>query len=214
MITDRHRLGPDWQARLVELVRAAAEGGVDLVQIRERGLDGGPLFELVRRCVDAVGATRTRIVVNDRVDVALAASAHGVHLPGGSMSPSRVRGLVGAEFLIGRSVHSEDDVRRANEEEGLDYLVFGTVFASTSKPRIVPAGVTRLAEAAAVTCLPVLAVGGMTPVTVGEIASTGASGFAAIGLFVDSGVDHVHAAVTNASAAFDAASRDCRRGAA
>src|SRR5688572_7868800 len=85
MITDRSRLGAGWEDALVARVAAAARDGVDLVQVRERDLDARVLTRVVERCVAAVARTRTRVLVNDRVDVALAAGAHGVHLRGDSM---------------------------------------------------------------------------------------------------------------------------------
>ncbi len=77
----------------------------------------------------AVKGTRTRILVNDRLDVALAAGAHGVHLRGDSMPASRARSLAPIGFLIGRSVHSVDEAVRRHADGGVDYLLFGAVFA-------------------------------------------------------------------------------------
>jgi thiamine-phosphate pyrophosphorylase len=180
LITDRSRGGED---ATVERVRWAAGAGVHLVQVRERDLDGGPLTALVRRCVDAVRGSRTRVLVNDRVDVALAAGAHGVHLRADSMPAARVRAICPQGFLVGRSVHARDEAMAAAAAGGLDYLLFGTVFATTSKPGRAPAGLGALAEVAAAVTIPVLAVGGVTPDTVDEVVMAGAAGFAAIGMF-------------------------------
>jgi thiamine-phosphate pyrophosphorylase len=121
-------------APLVDRVAAAARAGVTLVQVRQPRLDGGPLLALVRACLDAVRGTSTRVVVNERLDVALAGGAHGVHLREHSIAAARARALAPRGFIIGRSVHSLDDaVARAGEGE-LDYLVFGTTFATGSKP--------------------------------------------------------------------------------
>ncbi len=181
LITDRRRGGEDVT---VERVRRAAAAGVHLVQVRERDLDGGPLTSLVRRCVDAVRGTRTRVLVNDRVDVALAAGAHGVHLRADSMPAARVRALCPPGFLVGRSVHARDEAIAAAAAGGLDYLLFGTVFATTSKPGRAPVGLAALAEVASAVTIPVLAVGGVTPDRVDEVVVAGAAGFAAIGMFV------------------------------
>ena len=159
MITDRHRLDGGDVDRLVERVALAASAGAHLVQVRERDLDGGPLLRLVRRLIEAVRTTSTRILVNDRVDVALAAGAHGVHLRGDSMPAGRVRAMVPQGFLVGRSVHATDEALRMTAEGGLDYLICGTVFESRSKPRQASGGVSTLAEVAAGTAVPVLAVG-------------------------------------------------------
>ena len=93
LVTDRRRLSiaADDIDRLVDLVAAAARAGIDLIQIRERDLDARQLAALVRRCVDAVEGTGTKVLVNDRADVAIAAGAHGVHLRGDSIAAPAVR---------------------------------------------------------------------------------------------------------------------------
>ncbi|HXD20186.1 MAG TPA: thiamine phosphate synthase [Vicinamibacterales bacterium] len=182
-MTDRHRLGPAWETALVEHVREAARAGVHLVQVRERDLDGGPLARLVSSCVEAVRGTGTRVLVNDRLDVALAAGAHGVHLRADSFAAQRARACAPPRFLIGRSVHSLAETLAATEEGATDYLVFGTVFETTSKPGLAVAGVAGLAAAAAATRLPVLAIGGITAARIGEVMAAGASGVAGISMF-------------------------------
>ena len=106
------------------------------------------------RAVAAVRGTRARILVNDRPDVALAAGAHGVHLRGDSAPARRVRAAVPPSFLIGRSVHSLDEIAQVSDEGSVDYLLFGTVFATASKPDRPASGIAGLAEAvnAAVAC--------------------------------------------------------------
>jgi thiamine-phosphate pyrophosphorylase len=183
LVTDRHRSGPAWETVVADRVRAAARAGVHLVQVRERDLDGGPLMLLTAACLDAVRGTPARVVVNDRLDVALAAGAHGVHLRGDSMPAPRVRRVVPAGFVIGRSVHSVDETRAATALGGLDYLIFGTVFESASKPGLAPAGLGALAAVAGATILPVLAIGGVTSARIGEVMAAGAAGVAAIGMF-------------------------------
>ena len=183
MITDRRRYGPAWEDLLVTRIAAAARAGVHLLQVRERDLDAADLLRLVRRCLDAVRRTRARVLVNDRLDVALAAGAHGVHLRGDSMPAPRVRAITGAGFLIGRSIHSTADATAAAAAGGLDYLLFGTVFATASKPGRPAAGLDALREAAQATRLPVLAVGGMSRERWPEARAAGAAGFAAIAGF-------------------------------
>jgi thiamine-phosphate pyrophosphorylase len=183
MITDRRRFGSE--DVLVRRVAAAAAAGVDLVQVRERDLDARDLSHLVARCVQTVAGTRTRVLVNDRLDVALAAGAHGVHLRGDSLPASRARALAPIGFLIGRSVHSLDDAVAACAGGGLDYVLFGAVFATASKPGQAPAGTAALAEVAAAVRVPVLAVGGVSRETVGQLAGSGCAGYAAIGWFAD-----------------------------
>ena len=183
LITDRQRLGAGWERATVERVRAAARAGVDLVQVRERDLDGGPLVGLVRACVEAVGATHTRVLVNDRLDVALAAGAHGVHLRADSVPEDRMRGFVPTGFLIGRSVHSVEEATTAFSAEALDYLIFGTVFETASKPGREAAGLSALAAVSAATPLPVLAVGGITAARIDAVMAAGGAGVAAISMF-------------------------------
>jgi len=189
MISDRRRFGERSDDALVAAVGAAAAAGIDLVQIRERDLDGRALTSLVTRCLDAARRTRTRVLVNDRLDVALTAGAHGVHLRGDSMPASRARALAPAGFVIGRSVHGVDEAERVTKEGGLDYLLFGSVFSTASKPGVAPAGVGVLTEVVESTTLPVLAVGGITANTAHGLAATGAAGVAAIGMFADASAD-------------------------
>ncbi len=187
MITDRRRFAGDDD--LVQRVASAAIAGVDLVQVRERDMEARDLSRLVERCLAAVRTTRTRILVNDRLDVALAVGAHGVHLRSDSMPASRARALAPIGFLIGRSVHSVAEAVAACAGGGLDYLLFGAVFATASKPGYTPAGVQALAEVAAAVSIPVLGVGGMSRETAPQLAGTGCAGFAAIGWFADGDLD-------------------------
>lgn len=195
--------GAGWERGLVDRVAAAAHAGVHLIQIRERDLDGRGLTHLVERCVLAVRGTTARIVVNDRLDVALAAGAHGVHLRADSVPAPRARAIVSRRFVVGRSVHSRDEAECADRDGGLDYLIFGTVFESRSKPGVEPAGPDALAAVAAATTLPVLAVGGMAPDRVHQVAKAGAAGIAAIELFADCPLDALQLLVAQAALAFD-----------
>jgi thiamine-phosphate diphosphorylase len=187
---------------LVASVAAAARAGIDLVQVRERDLDGGALVRLVARCLDASRHTRTRVLVNDRVDVAMAAGAHGVHLRGDSMPAPRVRAVVPPGFLIGRSIHSREEAARVSAEGGLDYLMFGTVFSTTSKPDVMPAGVQSLIDVASASPLPVLAIGGITCETVRALERTGAAGIAAIGVFADTPLEQLPRTISELVHAF------------
>lgn len=203
MITDRQRLGVDAEEQLVRRVGAAARAGVHLVQVRERDLEGGPLTRLVSRCVDAVAGTATRILVNDRLDVALAAGAHGVHLRADSMPASRARTVVPHGFLIGRSVHGVAEASRVTADGALDYLIFGTVFPTSSKPGRSVSGATILADVVAATTLPVLAVGGITRENARTVARAGVAGVAAIGLFADGPEEMLQVVVSAVNMAFD-----------
>lgn len=188
---------------LVDRIRAAALAGVHLVQVRQRTFEARPLTGLVEQAIDAVRGTRARVVVNDRLDVALAAGAHGVHLRGDSVPGARVRAVAPPPFLIGRSVHAPREAREAAEAGGLDYLLCGAVFPTPSKPGAAGSGLASLAATGTSVSLPVLAVGGMAPGRLHGVAEAGAAGFAAIGLFADCDVDTLGPAVAAAVRAFD-----------
>ncbi len=184
-VTDRVRFGLT-VADLVHRVTRAASTGVDVVQVRERDLDDSHLLVLVRDVVAAVSGTSTRVLVNDRADVAIAAGAHGVHLRGDSPRASRVRAILPAGFIVGRSVHSLEEIDATVADGACDYLMFGTVFPSAGKPqghRV--AGVEALREACRRSALPVIAIGGIDRSRVEEIAQSGAAGFAAVAMFME-----------------------------
>jgi thiamine-phosphate pyrophosphorylase len=191
LVTDRHRLaaaggaGGDWGARLRRQIADAAEAGVDLVQIREPDLPAGELCRLVADAVILTRGTATRVVVNDRLDVALAAGADGVHLRSGSFAASRARALAPLGFLVGRSVHGADEARAAAEQGCVDYLIAGTVFPSRSKAAgSTSIGVPGLADVVMAAHVPILAIGGITLETAPDAARAGAAGVAAIGFFI------------------------------
>jgi thiamine-phosphate pyrophosphorylase len=203
MVTDRRTSGGS--DAVADAAVRAARAGVDLIQIREHGLEDRDLLALTLQIRDRTSDTRARILINDRVDVALAADVDGVHLPGRGMSAARARTLVPAHFLIGRSVHSEDEAAAAERDGGCDYLIFGSVFDSASKPSgHVPAGVDALQRVCGRVALPVLAIGGVTWSRVPEIVKTGAAGIAAIGLFADTDEAQLREALRGARLSFPA----------
>jgi thiamine-phosphate pyrophosphorylase len=204
LVTNRARYGGE--SRLVDAVGEAAAAGVHLVHVRERDLEAKALYMLVRRCVAAVERTRTRILVNDRFDVAVAAGAHGVHLPSFGVPAPRIRAVAPPGFLIGRSVHAVEEATAIGRDGGVDFLVFGTVFATTSKPGAQPAGADALRVVADSVAIPVLAIGGITTTRLRLVASTGAAGFAAIDLFAEAatrGLGALQTLVSAAALAFD-----------
>ena len=188
LVTDRRRLSPgatESQAAgaVVGLVEAAAGAGIDLIQIRERDMETRALVSLVRQCVSAVTGTKTRVLVNDRLDVALAAGAAGVHLREDSMAAEAARSILSEAALVGRSVHGVDGADRVWSH--LDYLVVGTLFPSASKPASQPlTSIERLSAICGANTIPVLAIGGMTMERARAVARAGAAGIAAIGLFI------------------------------
>jgi thiamine-phosphate pyrophosphorylase len=208
LVTDRTRYVP---GSLVPTIAAAARAGVDLIQVRERNLADRELLALVREVTSAVAGTGARVIVNDRLDIALAAGAAGVHLPGHAVSSADVRRIAPAGFLVGRSVHAASEAAAATAGGGYDYLVFGSILPSASKPRgQVSAGFDGLAAAcravdAAASAgggrVPVLAIGGLTAADAPAVARAGAEGLAAIGLFA--GARDVAGLVTALRSAFD-----------
>lgn len=187
LVTDRQRLASgatdaDAAACLLDQARYAAAAGIDYIQVRERDLDGRELAGLVRAIVAVTRNTRTRVLVNDRLDVAIATRADGVHLRADSMAAEDVRRCTVPGFLVGRSVHGSAEARSAGP---VDYLVAGTVWATSSKPEGHPLiGVDGLARIAAAASVPVLAIGGIESSSARRVFLAGAAGVAAIGLWM------------------------------
>jgi thiamine-phosphate pyrophosphorylase len=185
-VTDRKSLGMgEGGESVLGKIRAAVAGGVDWVQLREKDLSGRELLALAREAVAGGGA---RVIVNDRLDVALAAGAAGVHLGRESLSARDVvrwcsSGNAPAEFLVGVSCHSLEEAREA-ESAGASYIFFGPVFDTPSKRGMgEPQGVGRLAEICGSVAIPVVAIGGVSELNAGHCIRAGAAGIAAIRMF-------------------------------
>ena len=165
-------------------MRWAVDAQIDMVQLRERDLTASQLATLVAECVAIARGTPTRVMVNDRLDIALACGASGVHLRGDSAPAQVVRRTVPAGFLVGQSVHSVDDAVASAPH--VDYLIAGTIWPSTSKQSetgcLGPEGLAEIVQAVGV---PVLAIGGVDHERLASVAATGAAGVAAIGWFQD-----------------------------
>ena len=209
-VTDRRAFGleePQASSRLLQSIERAARAGVDAIQLREKDLPGRALFELARGgaacCAPpphrpgagaphAVSACGTRFLINDRLDVALAAGASGVHLGSESVGVAdvvrfRTEGRAPTEFLIGRSCHSLEEAAQA-QRDGADYIFFGPIFATPSKARFgAPQGTESLAAVCRALQIPVVAIGGITLENSGTCLAAGAAGIAAIRLFQEAG---------------------------
>jgi thiamine-phosphate pyrophosphorylase len=188
-VTDRKSLGEGTGgAGVLGRIRAAIAAGVDWVQIREKDLSGRELLGLAREVVAAGGGAR--VIVNDRLDVALAAGAAGVHLGRESLGARDVvswcrGGNAPADFVVGVSCHSLKDAREA-ESAGTAYIFFGPVFDTPSKRGMgEPQGIARLAEICRGVAIPVLAIGGVGEANARDCIHAGAAGIAAIRMFQD-----------------------------
>ena len=178
LITDRRQVAPGLE--LAAAVERALEGGVRAVQLREKDLSAAALFPLACELRALTRRYGARLFVNDRIDVALAAEADGVHLGGHSLPTKVVRRLLGSGRLIGVSTHSEAEAVQA-ARDGADFVTFGPVYFTPSKaPFGAPVGLGRLRSAVAATPLPVFALGGITPERCAEVREAGAAGAALI----------------------------------
>jgi thiamine-phosphate diphosphorylase len=202
-VTDRKALPPGKTAGalhdkiLLDMIRVAAAAGADWVQIREKDLSTRELFALVREGVALTSARpgsnpahSIKVIVNDRLDVALAAGAAGVHLGHASApSPEVVRwcraGNAPADFLVGVSCHSLEGAQEA-ERAGASYTYFGPIYETPSKiPFGKPHGVEELAQVAKAVSIPVIAIGGVNESNAPECIRAGAAGIAAIRMIQD-----------------------------
>jgi thiamine-phosphate pyrophosphorylase len=189
LVTDRRRLGAAIGAGPAEFIDAleaqvvaAARAGIELVQIREPDLETAQLLGLVRSITSKCRETAAKILVNDRLDVALAAGAAGVHLKESSVTPDEARRLAPPGFVIGASVHTPVT---ATARRSADFLIAGTVMPTVSKQ---PAdylewkGLENVIVAARGT--PVLGIGGLDLSSIPMLAAGGAAGLAAVGAFI------------------------------
>ena len=219
-MTDRRRLSGATadpgraQQCLLRQAQHAVDARIDVLQIREPDLEATELARLVTGMVAMARGSRSRIVVNDRLDIALACGAAGVHLRANSLPPLAARSIAPRGFVIGRSVHTLEEAAAVASD--VDYLIAGTVWPSESKPLGAAGppllGLSGLAAIAAAVSVPVLAIGGVTLDRIPAVVSCGAAGVAAIGLFMGSPGDEggsgcraraLHGTVRAARARFD-----------
>ncbi len=206
-VTDRHSLPLQSSATPEQALEAAAaraaRAGADWIEVREKDLGARPLLELTRGIL--LRAAAARVIVNDRLDVAWAAGAAGVHLAGNSLPVAAVAHWLGeragAGFLLGKSCHSAEEAQAA-ERDGASYVFFGPIFATPSKLAYgPPQGLVRLEEVCRQVRLPVLAIGGITGENARRCIEAGAAGIAAIRWFQQPGDIEARVAALRASLA-------------
>ncbi|MDY0292355.1 MAG: thiamine phosphate synthase [Desulfuromonadaceae bacterium] len=178
LITDRHQCGAGFT--LLSAVEAALQGGVSAVQLREKDLVPRELLRLARQLRTLTARYGAQLLINDRVDIALAADADGVHLTEQSMDIRSARALLGSKGLIGVSTHSLQRARNA-AEDGADFITFSPIYLTPSKAKYgEPQGVENLRAVCAEIKIPVFALGGITPERHAEVLRSGATGIALI----------------------------------
>ncbi len=176
LVTDPRACPPD---ELPDRVAAAVDGGVDIVQLRDKNLPGGQLMDLasiLRRMIRG----KAMLLVNERVDVAVAVQADGVQLGEAALPTGVARAILGDSAMVGRSVHSVSGATDA-QQQGADFLLVGTMFATRSHPGEEPSGpglLTRIGSAGV--AIPKLGIGGITEDNVGQVLGAGAQGVAVI----------------------------------
>lgn len=183
LITDRNQTG---NVRLLDVVEDALKGGVRGVQLREKDLSSRELYELaydMRKLTTKYGA---KLLINDRVDIALAVDADGVHLGLNSMPIHRVRRLLGNSRLIGLSCHNQINAIMA-QESGADFITFGPVYYTASKANYgKPVGIDKLEVVTHLLEIPVFALGGIKKENVREVTAAGASGISLVSAIIAS----------------------------
>lgn len=173
-------------AHVLRLIEAAVAAEIDLLQIREKQLTGKTLYELALGAARITRGSKTKLLINDRADVAVAAGADGVHLTTSSIRSEIVRKAFGKELLIGASTHSLAEALAARAG-GADFVVYGPIFETRSKVEYgEPVGLDGLARISShLAPFPVLALGGITVERVADCMRAGASGIAAISMLQD-----------------------------
>lgn len=186
-------------ARLLHVIAAAADAGVDVVQVRAKAQQAEALVALTRDVYQAV-AGRARVIVNGSLAVALAAGADGIHLPEGHPDLASARRALGSAAYIGASAHCVAAARRA-EQAGVSSVTFGHVYATDSHPGEPARGLAALRDVVAALTIPVIAIGGIDAARVAEVLAAGAAGVAVISAV--SGADNPRGAAQGLRAALD-----------
>ncbi|MDP6987734.1 MAG: thiamine phosphate synthase [Phycisphaerales bacterium] len=178
-----------WQ----DVLTAAIEGGVDCVQVREKRMTDVELIERSRAVIGLCGLAGVPVIVNDRLDIALAAGAAGVHLGQHDLPLPEARAQCGRQLIIGLSTHGPTEAAAA-VEVGADYVGIGPIYATSTKPTLIGGGLNRITETIPIIGeMPHLAIGGVGPDNAGEVIAAGARGLA-VGSAICSSTDPAAAA--------------------
>lgn len=163
---------------MLSAIAESVRGGVNMVQLREKDLPGRRLSDLAMR-LSAVMTRETLLLINERIDVAAATLAHGVQLGEEALSTHSARAILGNDVLVGRSVHSVNGAKVA-EREGADFLLVGTMFASSTHPGEEPSGPALVTSISSACSLPIIGIGGINETNAASIIEAGARGVAVI----------------------------------
>jgi len=177
VVTDRHQTNG---RPLVPLLQRVLTAGVPAIQLRERDLSARELVTLAREVQAVTASRRSQLLINDRIDVALALEGVGVHLRSTSLPVSVARQLLGAQRLLGVSVHAVEEVLSA-QSQGADYIVLGPIYETPSKQMFgPPLGIHTLEKACRLVRIPIIGIGGVTTARAREMRRAGAFGVAVI----------------------------------
>ena len=174
-ITDLKTEDPE----MLKTIECALRGGVDMVQLRSKALSDRTLFELGKKIRTLTNRMKKLFIVNDRVDLALALHADGVHLGQDDLPMSEARRIVGKDQLIGRSTHNLKQALEA-EREGADYIGFGPIFGTPTKPTYPPIGLGQIAQVMKRVRIPVVCIGGIDRSNVAQVLQAGARRIAVV----------------------------------
>jgi len=180
-VTDRRRCGED---RLIDAISKCLDAGLDAVMLREKDLPGGPLLDMALELRRLTAEHRAALIVNDRVDVAIAAKADAVQLGTRGFKPEDVRDNLPEGMLIGASAHNLEEAMTA-QNGGANYVVVSPVFSTSSKPGVKPMGLDELRSIVGKLGIPAYALGGVTAENAGETIKAGVEGVAVISAILD-----------------------------
>jgi len=184
LITDRHQT--DNHRPLVDVVKELLQAGVKMIQLREKDLSAAELYPLAQELRSLTRSYNSLFLINDRIDIALAVGADGVHLGGHSLPVKIARKILGSDALIGASTHSAEEAESA-QSQGADFITCGPVFLTPSKaPYGAPIGVESLQTICKTCNIPVYALGGIKANNIRKTLQAGAHGVAMISALLSS----------------------------